>query len=321
MGDPMPFLVGLVSAAVLTPLAGGVGRALGLVDRPGELKIHRRPVPLTGGWAIVAAVAVAALVGGSWPPWGAAASALVALAVGTVDDRSPVSPVLRVAALLVVGGLLVAGTAGVRDAGLLAWIGAMVLVLVAANAVNITDGQDGLVAGLGAVAALGLALLLGDQGPRWAFLLGLATAGALGGFLLWNRPPARVFLGNGGAYALGTVFAVLVLEAVAAGGWLGFLAAGACLGPFAFEVAFTVTRRLRARGCLAAGDRLHSYDLVARTAGRTASTVVFVLLGVLSSGVGLLIRYLPVVGLPLAVVGAVLAASWGTLLWRRRVPT
>src|SRR5207247_536823 len=57
VGDRMPFLIALALGLALTPLAGRIGRAAGLVDRPGDpLKIHREPVPVLGGVAVVAAV-------------------------------------------------------------------------------------------------------------------------------------------------------------------------------------------------------------------------------------------------------------------------
>jgi hypothetical protein len=83
-------------------------------------------------------------------------------------------------------------------------------------------------------------------------------------------------------------------------------------------VVFTVVRRIRGGATLAGGDRLHSYDLVARTAGRAASTIVFVILGVLSGGIGILIWFVPLAGIPLAVAAALLAGLWGVLLWSRR---
>jgi UDP-GlcNAc:undecaprenyl-phosphate GlcNAc-1-phosphate transferase len=317
------FVLALTLGVVLTPAAAMAGRALGLVDRPGPdaLKIHRRPVPLTGGVGVVVAAAVAAWITGDPFVTGLWVAALVALVVGTVDDRRSLPPVARVGGVVVAALAFVATTEAVRGAGPVWWVVAALLVLVCANAVNIVDGQDGLAGLLGVVSSLGLAVLARAAGLDAASLVGFALAGALGGFLLWNRPPARVFLGNGGAYAVGALLGMLAWFVTAVGGLRGLLAAGACLGPFAFEVIFTVARRIRGGATLAGGDRLHSYDLVARTAGRAASTIVFVILGILSGGVGILIWFVPVAGIPLAVAAALLAGLWGVLLWSRRPAT
>jgi UDP-GlcNAc:undecaprenyl-phosphate GlcNAc-1-phosphate transferase len=229
---------------------------------------------------------------------------------------------VRVVGILIVAGAFVLLTPVVRDAGAGWWLIALVLVLVCANAVNIVDGQDGLAGGLAVVAALALSLLLSAAGLPSVAVTALALAGALVGFLVWNRPPARIFLGNGGAYGVGTLLGILAWFLAGIGGMRGLLAAGACLAPFAFEMVFTVVRRIRGGAALVGGDRLHSYDLVARTAGRAASTIVFVILGILSGGIGILIWFVPVAGIPLAVVAALLAGLWGVLLWSRRpVPT
>ena len=315
----MPFLVSLFGAAVLTPLAGALGRSAGLVDRPDEegLKIHRRAVPLTGGAAVLAAAAGAAWLSGGQlaGPWSAAA---VAFVLGTADDRRALPPAVRVGGLTIAAVVFVLLTPVAREAGPLWWLAAELLVLVGANALNIVDGQDGLAGGLAAVSTLSLSLLTALSDLGGVTSTGLAVGGAALGFLVWNRPPARVFLGNGGAYGVGVLLGAQAWFVTAIGGVRGLLAAGACLGPLAFEVVFTVLRRVGARDRLARGDRLHSYDLVARTAGRTASTVVFIVLGVLSAGLGVLIWLVPIIGVPGAAVAAALATWWGLLLWTRR---
>jgi UDP-GlcNAc:undecaprenyl-phosphate/decaprenyl-phosphate GlcNAc-1-phosphate transferase len=317
------FAVALAIGAVLCPIAGWAGRSLNLLDHPGavELKIHRRAVPVTGGAAVLLASAVSAWIFGDQFDIGAWVGALIGFLVGTADDRRPLPPVARVGGVVLAAVAFVAVTPEARAAGPLWWLIALLLVLVCANAVNLVDGQDGLAGGLAAVAALTLSVLLSSAGLSAASLTAQALAGGLVGFLVWNRPPARIFLGNGGAYGVGALLGILAWFLTAVGGVRGFLAAGACLSPFAFEVVFTVARRIRGGAGLARGDRLHSYDLVARTAGRTASTIVFVILGIFSSGIGMLIWFAPLAGIPLAVVAALLAGLWGVLLWSRRPAT
>jgi UDP-N-acetylmuramyl pentapeptide phosphotransferase/UDP-N-acetylglucosamine-1-phosphate transferase len=164
-------------------------------------------------------------------------------------------------------------------------VGVVVLLVLMANAVNLIDGQDGLAGGLGAIVSVGLAAVIAANGADPA--LALVVAGALVGFLAWNLPPARVFLGNGGAYGLGALLTVLAAQATNGHGWHGLLAAALCLGVFAFELTFTVVRRLLGSQRLATGDRRHSYDLLGRSRGnRDRSTLALWTLAAVSAGAG-----------------------------------
>jgi UDP-N-acetylmuramyl pentapeptide phosphotransferase/UDP-N-acetylglucosamine-1-phosphate transferase len=313
----MTFAIALGVAAVATPVLAVIARAVGHVDRPDgdDLKIHRRAVPLSGGVAVVAGALVAILVAGG-VGWAIASAILVALVSGLVDDRRPLPPWIRLGLQAGAGILLVAGGIRVDPLGPLAEAGTVLLVLLCANAVNVMDGQDGLAGGLGAIAAGGLAgasiLAGGVAGP------GLALAGGLTGFLVWNFPRARVFLGNGGSYAAGTALAGLAAVLSETAGWPGLLAAGLCVGPFAAELSFTVLRRLGSRETLTAGDRLHSYDLLAQRVGRTASTLVFWAVGAASAGLGLLVVGLSgPAGAAIVAGAAAVALAAGLVLWKQ----
>lgn len=321
----MAFMTALGIAVVTTPISRSVGLFAGLVDRPDVegLKIHRRPVPLTGGSAVVASVILALWLVGRVPSVWILGAVGVAFLAGLIDDVLPLPAILRLLAHVGAGLLLLGAGLRIETVGMLGAVATVLLVAATANAVNIMDGQDGLVGGLGAVAALGFALLLSWHGDSGGVALALATAGALGGFLVLNRPPARIFLGNAGAYAVGVLLAVLAAR-LAAYGWQGLLAAGVCLGLFAFELAFTIVRRLMSRRPMVGGDRAHSYDLVAqRTGERPRTTAVFVGLGVLVAGLALVVDRAPlVVGATITAATAAGAAVWAWGLWadyRRRL--
>jgi UDP-GlcNAc:undecaprenyl-phosphate GlcNAc-1-phosphate transferase len=314
----MTFAIAFVVAAVTTPLLAFVAARAGLVDQPrgDELKIHPRPVPVSGGVAVVAGALVAVLVAGS-VGWAIVAAILLSLAVGLLDDVWPIPPWIRFVLQAGTGALLVAGGLVVAPLGPLAGAGTIFLVLLCSNAVNIVDGQDGLAGGLGAIAAGGLAgasmLAGGGGGPA------LAVAGGLTGFVAWNFPRARVFLGNGGAYATGTGLAGLAATLSETAGWPGLLAAGLCVGPFAAELSFTVLRRLGSPGTLTTGDRLHSYDLLAEKVGRSGSTLVFWGIGAASAGLGVLVVGLTgPAGAAIVAAAALVAAVAGLVLWRQR---
>jgi Fuc2NAc and GlcNAc transferase len=145
------------------------------------------------------------------------------------------------------------------------------------------------------------------------------VAGGLTGFLVWNFPRARVFLGNGGAYAAGTALAGLAAALSARAGWPGLLAAGLCVGPFALELGFTVIRRLGSRETLTAGDRLHSYDLLSDRVGRTGSTVVSWVLGAASAGLALVVVRLALpAAASIAAAAALVAGGAALVLWKQR---
>jgi UDP-GlcNAc:undecaprenyl-phosphate/decaprenyl-phosphate GlcNAc-1-phosphate transferase len=321
MGDPVPFLTSFLLGLVLTPIARWVGFAIGLVDRPtgDELKIHREPVSLLGGVAAIVGAFAAHSLWGGWLPWTVFAAAGIALAVGLLDDVRPLPPILRVGLIGGVGAILLVGGPGFERFGVAGGAGLILLVMACTNAVNIIDGQDALAGGVAAIASLGLAAILALHGDGAGSSLGLALAGSLIAFLLWNRPPARIFLGDGGAYAVGTLLAVLAARAVDVGGLRGLLAAGAVLGVLAFEVAFSVGRRLVAGDQVAGGDRLHSYDLLASRWGRTPSTFAFwALAAVCAAGAVAVLSLPPAAGALLLGAGVVFAAWWGVWLWSRR---
>jgi hypothetical protein len=120
---------------------------------------------------------------------------------------------------------------------------------------------------------------------------------------------------------VGVGLAFLAARLIALDGWRGLLAAGACLGVFAFEVAFTVARRATSGGAITAGDRLHSYDLLARMRGRVASTLWFWGLGLVAGAVGVGVGVLPPpVGVALTAGLVVAGTWWGLRLWAGRVP-
>ncbi|MGO8871366.1 MAG: hypothetical protein ACLQPH_08180 [Acidimicrobiales bacterium] len=254
---------------VATPVVIVVARRTGVVDRPGALKSQVEPVPYLGGVAVFAGTAVGAL-------WGRP-SALIPLAfalfLGVADDRFDLSPWLRLAGEVGIG-VLVAATVPVRLGGLAAVLLVVAVTVLLINGVNLLDGLDMLAGGVAAVAALAFALLLVGSGRQ----LAVAAGAALVAFLIFNRPPARVYLGDGGAYLLGAVLAVLVSEA-----WAPRLplrvgvAALAVVAVPAAEVAFAVARRLRGRTSLTAGDRGHPYDrLVARGWPRLGASLSYV---------------------------------------------
>jgi UDP-GlcNAc:undecaprenyl-phosphate GlcNAc-1-phosphate transferase len=332
----MPFFIAIALGLVLTWAARRLGLATGLVDRPAadggpatqdQLKIHAVPIPVLGGLGVMAASLATLLVVGHGLPALVIAGVVVATGIGLVDDARPQPASVRILVLAVAGVLLAVGlpldpVGSLTRAGmllLLARAGVVVLLLLLANAVNLIDGQDGLAGGLGAIASAGLAAVIAANGHSEDPVLAVVLAGALVGFLAWNLPPARVFLGNGGAYGLGSLLTVLAAQATTLHGYHGLLAAGLCLAMFAFELTFTVVRRLVSSQRLATGDRRHSYDLLGRSRGnRDRSTLALWTLGAVSAGAGYAADQvsLAAAGIMIA-VAFVMGTAAGNRLWRQ----
>ena len=244
--------VALGVTVAVTPVMMRVANRLGIVDRPGALKPQTVPVPYLGGVAVFAGLVVGAAVGRP--------SVLVplamALVLGVGDDRFEVAPGLRLLGQLAVG-VAITVTVPVHLAGAPAVVAVAAATVLVVNGVNLVDGLDTLASGVVAVTAVGFALV--DHGAGRD--LAVALAAALAGFLAYNRPPARVYLGDGGSYLLGTALVVLVAASWGPGvaAPVGVAALALVAVPSA-EVAFAVVRRLRGHRSLVTGDRGHPYD-------------------------------------------------------------
>lgn len=227
------FLLSLLTALLLTPLAARWGTRLGLVDKPSGRKVHKKPIPRVGGVAIFLAfyipLSIVLLLRTELVPqivlkpsllWLLGGSVLVFL-MGVVDDVRGLPPRLKFALQGVAA--FMAYLAGVRFSVIaLPWdsivsLGVLSLplsifwFLLVVNAINLIDGLDGLAAGVTLFASMTL-MALSLLGQNTLMAVGFAgLAGACLGFLRYNFNPASIFMGDGGSYFLGYMLASLSL--------------------------------------------------------------------------------------------------------------
>ncbi len=184
--------------------------------------------------------------------------ALGMVALGLADDLRGLQPVPRLVAEAAVGALLFAVADLPRTFDSIGWLlFTVILVVVMTNAVNLFDGLDGLAGTVGAVTGIGIALLAASRDVESA--IGLAMAGALVGFLVFNWTPARIFLGDNGAYALGLYISYGIITSAPARG-VSLIPALALGGVFVVDLVATLLRRRLSGAKLFAGDRSHLYD-------------------------------------------------------------
>jgi UDP-GlcNAc:undecaprenyl-phosphate GlcNAc-1-phosphate transferase len=293
------FAIALLVSLVMTPIARRVSFALGILDQPGPLKVQREPVAYLGGAAVFVAIAAALAVAGH-PSW--IVPLALATALGIADDVRTISPQLRLLAQCSVGaaaGFVVPapGPAGVVITA------AFVVVLV--NAVNLLDGMDALASSIVATSAFAFALLGGAaRDPA------LALGGALVGFLFFNRPPARIYLGDGGSYLIGTALALVAATALDGQGASAWFALPLLVALPLADTAIAVLRRARARRPLFAGDRSHVYDQLADR-GWPVPRIVLALVGVqcVAAGAGLVAWHVNAVAAAAVAVGCAIAGA------------
>lgn len=275
MTVPAWLLLFAAIAAAGTWMARRYALARALVDHPGERRSHDVPTPRGGGIAIVLALAVASTTlllraGAAWPVLAAFLAGLLAVAmVGWIDDHRPLSARVRLAvhALAAAGFALTLGaTTAQWQWAAIAWVAIVALV----NIWNFMDGIDALAASQAALvaAAIGAAL------PGLAGMLAWALAAACVGFLPFNMPRARIFMGDVGSGALGYALgALLVLAAMALPSrsllWL--------LPPSAFlvDAGLTLARRVGRGEAWWTAHAQHAYQAWARRVGHGPVTLAY----------------------------------------------
>lgn len=226
------FLATAVVVLIAAPLVIVLDCRFGFLDHPGPRRIHRDPVPTLGGLAVALAV-----LGVAWlarvlpgparelearPLLGITLASLPMLALGLWDDLRGAGAWAKLAVQAAAGLVLFAFGFGIPllthpITGESIRLGALnlpltlVWVLLVINAINLIDGLDGLASGVVLIACLALWVTARGHGDFYVMFLTALAAGATCGFLRYNFPPARLFLGDTGSQFLGLVMASVSL--------------------------------------------------------------------------------------------------------------
>jgi UDP-GlcNAc:undecaprenyl-phosphate GlcNAc-1-phosphate transferase len=212
------FVLSLSFSLFLTPVFRDAALRFGIVDAPdGELKRQKEPVPYLGGLAFFASVLfpLSAVVAFSDKTMGILLGASVIVLLGLIDDIGRLSPGIKLLVQVMAVFLLMRCGIRIRLEFLppLADVALTFLwMLLLVNGFNLIDVMDGMAATVGAVSSFFLFLLLAWNGLRTDALLALAVAGALLGFLRFNRHPAQIYLGDAGSLAIGFLLGALAMQ-------------------------------------------------------------------------------------------------------------
>lgn len=318
----LPVVAG--ASLLITGLLRRYALSTSLIDIPNARSSHTVPTPRGGGVAIV--LSFLAVLPVAWMQGALALEAMLALlgagglvaVIGFMDDHGHIAARWRLVghfagaawALFWLGGLPPLSVFGfVLDMGWLGSVLAAVYLVWMLNLYNFMDGIDGLASVEAMCATLGMCaiyLASGYVALIWpALLLGLAVAG----FLFWNFPPARIFMGDAGSGFLGITLGILALHAAWSDSQL-FWAWLILLGVFIVDATVTLVRRLMAGQKVYEAHRTHAYQYASRKYGKhlpvTLGVILINLLWLLplawivvcqemNGAVGLLLAYAPLV--------------------------
>jgi Fuc2NAc and GlcNAc transferase len=278
----MIFLVfagSLVTSLVLVGLMRRVALRTGLIDVPNSRSSHASPRPRGGGLAIALVVLTGVAASGRltpgapefWVPW--FVGGVMVAGAGFVDDVRGLSAPARAAIHLLAAVIVMKATGGLPpfaspggagDLGLMGWVVGAVGIVWSINSFNFMDGIDGLAAAQAVFLAVCGAGLMGTGGDADSVRFSLyALAGSAAGFLWWNFPPARIFMGDVGSGFIGFSLAAAAVFSVKAGDgnlWTWIILDGLFI---ADATTTLVTRLLRGERFYEA-HRSHVYQRLAR---------------------------------------------------------
>ncbi|CAA7602279.1 phospho-N-acetylmuramoyl-pentapeptide-transferase [Acididesulfobacillus acetoxydans] len=288
----LTFALALFLAVVATPLSILLAKRWGAIDYPGARRVHKHPIPRLGGVAIYVAFWLTAAVTQKWDQTlsGLFLGSSLILAVGIWDDVRGMRPLVKLiwqiaaAAILLFFGFSMdqISLPLVRSLSL----GGLGLVLVVfwvvglVNTVNISDGLDGLAAGICFEAALLLfwsaSRIHQVPAAHWT----LALAGAALGFLFFNFHPARVFMGDSGSMFMGYMIGgISIAGLLKTATILGLVFPLLVLGMPLADLTFAIVRRKLRGSPIASADRGHLHHRLL-DAGLTQRQAVLLMYGI-----------------------------------------
>jgi UDP-GlcNAc:undecaprenyl-phosphate GlcNAc-1-phosphate transferase len=310
------YLGSTILAIVTTPIVIRIARRLNIVDPPDIRKIHSKPIPRIGGVAIFVSM-IGLVIPVLFLPDAVGNTlrllrlkiAVVLCAAGLVfflgllDDirglRVRTKLVFQVVAAMVVCAAnirieSIAVTNWLRlELGWFSWPVTLIWIVGITNAVNLSDGLDGLAAGISAITCGVLAILAVHSGDIVMAVVMLALLGSLTGFLFFNFDPARVFMGDSGSLFLGFMIAsASVLCATKTETIVGLALPILALGIPIFDTLFAMLRRFLERRSLFAPDRSHFHHrLLALGFKQRHAVITAYVVTLLVTGLGMLMLF------------------------------
>jgi UDP-GlcNAc:undecaprenyl-phosphate GlcNAc-1-phosphate transferase len=303
------FIVAVALVLLLTPVTVWLAPRIGGLDKGGDRpRVHTGPVPRVGGIAILIGILVPALLfvdlDGPYP--GILIGTAAVAALGLLDDTRGLRPLPKLFAVVLLAFIPVLGwdlkmdhlsvpVVGSVDLGWASYPITILWIAFLANLVNLIDGMDALAAGIVTIAAGAFALLAVSFSRGDPAALAAIVCGATLAFLYHNYHPAKIFMGDTGALALGYLLAAIAVQGV-----LKTAATIALAGPLLvmavpiLDTSFVVLKRLKYRRAPWGADHNHFYHRFMRIGFSQRRTAAYLhLWAMLLAAYGIMLRFVP----------------------------
>ena len=229
------------------------------LDQPNERSMHQTPVPRSGGLGLMAGVLTAWFLIAGAVPWVIVGGVVALIIVSAIDDLHSLPVLVRLGAHIIAAAVVCVSLAG-DTAG---WLIAAALTLATAwmvNAYNFMDGSDGLAGGMAACGFFCYGLAANDAAFAMANFCIAASACA---FLIFNFPPAKIFLGDAGSIPLGFLAASLGISGWVRGDWAWWFPL-VVFAPFVADATVTLFMRALSGAPVWKAHREHAYQRLIR---------------------------------------------------------
>jgi len=283
----LPLGLAFVFNLALTPLVRVIGFKLGRVSQPRPDRWHTQPTPTLGGVGIFISFGLALWVSKSFfgvqvpNEWGFLSGSLLLFLTGLYDEFRPLTPIAKLVAQILAATLVIAlgvtstfftprfsdATAtGAALAQLFNILLTYIWLVGISNAINLLDNMDGLAGGIALITAAVLAYFFWRNENLQLFWIAIALVGSLIGFLVFNFPPAKIFMGDSGSLFLGfTLAALAIAHQQQASNVFAVIGAPTLIFmlPILDTALVTITRLMRGRSPVQGGRDHTSHRLVA----------------------------------------------------------
>lgn len=301
MSEIIPVLIACVCGLIVTPIVRRVSIAVQLVDHPdGRRKLHAKPIALGGGVAVFVSVLVGLFAAYAFIPslryalgefkpsflLGLFVSSTIIVCVGLIDDRYQLRGRQKLFGQIIAVSILMSSGIVVEkiqflgwgtSLGLLSYPFTMFWLLGAINALNLIDGLDGLASSVGIVLSLSIAGMAYLNGHQADALIALVLCGAILGFVIYNLPPASIYLGDAGSMLIGLVLGALAMRSsFKAQATVALMAPTVIWGIPILDVGMAILRRKLTGRSIYETDRGHLHHCLIRSGFSGQKTLFYI---------------------------------------------